>query len=63
MKIEESIKIVEDQLKVKGSLGLKMGYLCSVDAGYSELLFGQFNKVTTYGSYGSKMYVLSLIHI
>ena len=59
MKIEESIKIVEDQLKVKGSLGLKMGYLCSVDAGYSELLFGQFNKVTTYGSYGSKMYVLS----
>lgn len=59
MKTEELLKIVEDQLKVKGSLGVKMGYLCSVDAGFSELLFGQFNKITTYGSYASKMYVLS----
>ena len=59
MKIEELLKIVEDQLKVKGSLGLKIGYLCSVDAGFSELLFGHFNKITTYGSYANKMYVLS----
>ncbi len=59
MKIEGLLKIVEDQLKVKGTLGLKMEYLCSVDAGFSELLFGRFNKITTYGSYASKMYVLS----
>ena len=59
MKKDELIKVIEDQLKVKGALRLNIEYLCSVDAGFRELLLGQFNKITTYGSYSSKMYVLS----
>jgi len=59
MKTVELVKVIEDQIKAKGALTTKIGYACAVDAGFQDLVFERFNKITTHRSSNGKMYVLS----